>query len=100
MNQIDREWVKTTNEWKKLNPPSHEGYYFCVVGHSALSDGKSDTIGGLQFNLDHDDSRARRPDRKYDLTNLNPICPRHNREKGSRTLKQYLDSKPSLKCGY
>lgn len=99
MNYIDSKWKETSNEWKRNNPATHEGYWFCIVGGYALTDGNQDAVGGLRLNLDHNDSRARRPDRKYDLSNLNPICSKHNREKGSQSLTEYLETNPNKRCG-
>lgn len=97
--KIDEEWIKTSDEWKENNPADFDGYRYCIVGGGALSDGKGDALGGLQFNLGHNYSRAREPGRKYDQTNLYAICPRHNREQGSMSLKEYSDTNPSKRCG-
>jgi 5-methylcytosine-specific restriction endonuclease McrA len=85
-------WKEARDEWIRNNRPSHEGYWYCVVGGGYLTE---DTL-----TLDHDISRSRDPAKRYDQTNLYPMCAKHNGEKGSRSLRQYRDSKPSLRCNY
>lgn len=97
--RVDMEWEQTKNDWKDENPPDHMGYWYCVIGYGALTDGRRDALGGLPLNLDHDISRVRDGTRRYDHDNLNPMCPRHNREKGSRSLYEYRQSNPKKRCG-
>ena len=47
----DPEWEKAKDEWKAANPADHAGYWYCVIGGGALSDGRADAVGGLPFNL-------------------------------------------------
>jgi 5-methylcytosine-specific restriction endonuclease McrA len=88
-NQAD-EWKITRRKWIKKNPADFQGYWYCVVGGGALT---KDTL-----TLDHNISRSRDPSLRHDLTNLFPMCGKHNFLKGSRSLKEYNDSKPDLKC--
>ena len=89
MSQKD-EWRKTKAQWIKDNPPTHEGYWYCVVGFKALD---KDSL-----TLDHDIPKGRNPSKRHSQVNLNPMCSWHNYLKGSRTLKEFLDSKPDLRC--
>lgn len=91
-------WEKTKHEWKEANPPDFDGYWYCIVGGCALTDGTSDNLGGTYLTLDHDNSRSRSPEMRYDLTNLNPMCGKHNRRKASRSLQEYLATKPDKRC--
>lgn len=83
-------WKEARDEWIKNNRPSHEGYWYCVIGGGYLTE--------HTLTVDHDNSRSRDPAKRYDQSNLQPMCAKHNREKGSRTTRQYRDSKPSLRC--
>lgn len=86
----ERDWLKTRKKWMKLNPPTHEGYWFCVVGYAALDK--------YALTVDHDVSRSRDPSKRHELDNLNPMCYYHNNDKGSKTLKEYMDSNPRRRC--
>ena len=70
----DPEWEKAKDQWKEANPADHAGYWYCVIGGGALSDGRTDAVGGLPFNLGHDISRARNSAIKYDTTSTNPFA--------------------------
>lgn len=94
----DPEWEKAKEDWKRSNPPDHAGYYYCVIGGGALTDGSGDSIGGLPFNLGHNRSRARNPAEKYDTSDHSPICPYHNRGQGSMTFAEYRAKNPSKRC--
>lgn len=98
-NAIDMEWEATKARYKVANPADHMGYWYCVIGYGALTDGRQDALGGLPLNLDHDISRVRDSTKKYDIGNLNPMCPYHNRGKGSRSLEEYRRSNPRKRCG-
>lgn len=89
-------WRETSKEWKKLNPPNEYGYWHCKVGGALLSD-KQDEV--LRLNLCHDKSRARHPSLAFELSNIFPGCPRHNKEQGSKDLDEYLGGPHSFSCG-
>lgn len=86
------EWQETRKQWILENPADHSGYWYCVVGGGYLD---SDML-----QLDHDISRSRDTTKRNDLANLNPMCGKHNTLKGSKTLQEFRDSKPSLRCHY
>ena len=75
-------WKLTRKRWLILNPPNHEGYYFCYI------DGKP--VSKEEVELDHVESRTRRPDLRYTLSNIRPICHYHNQDKGSLSLSEYF----------
>lgn len=87
----------TSSLWKKLNPPDHSGYWYCLIGGAALSD-KQDS-GVLQINVCHKLSKARRKDLQEDQNNLFPGCQAHNKEQGSRSLEEYLEGPHQIRCG-
>lgn len=49
-----------------------------------------------EVELDHFESRSRRPDLRYELTNLVPSCHRCNAEKGSLSGEQYLEKRGNV----
>lgn len=75
-----REWLKTRAEWFEAHPAE---YYFCYIDGERLT--KNETT------LDHIQSRSRHPELRYDLNNLAPCCFKHNKEKGSMSLDEYLN---------
>lgn len=90
MGKAFNAWTVTRKKWIKKNPPSHEGYWYCVVGGGHLTQ--------YTMTLDHDISRSRNPKLRYKLDNLNPMCSWHNNDKGSRSLAEYLATNPSRRC--
>ena len=99
-SDYEKQWAKAVAEWKNSHPPDFAGYWYCVIGGAALTDGQQDSLGGLQFNLGHDISRSRDPGSRLDTTRHRPICPKHNREQGSLSFAEYRAKKPSLRCGF
>ena len=92
-------WLKLRKQWIKENPPDYGGYWYCVVGGRALSNKKSMLdYGALPLTLDHEIPRSRAPELVLELTNLKPMCTYHNNDKGSRSLLQYLATKPNKNC--
>lgn len=92
------QWDKTSEDWKKVNPPDFQGYWYCKIGGAALVDGKSNTVGGLRLNLCHNIARSRDSTQSFNLDNIFPGCQFHNKLQGSKSLKEFLDSKPNLNC--
>jgi len=90
MGKVGKQWVSDRNEWVGNHPPSHEGYWYCVIGGGAL------TIDTLT--VDHDISRGRDQSKRSDQDNLQPMCGFHNGDKGSLSTAGYLLRKPDLKC--
>lgn len=86
MGKVANEWGETRAEWIK----EHPGPWKCQVGGALLDD--------KHMNLDHNFSRARRPDLRFDLLNLGPLCGFHNKDKGSLGLQEYIDTNPDKKC--
>lgn len=99
MNKVGKsakKHAKTSNTWKELNPPDHQGYWYCLIGGAALSD-KSDSEV-LPLNVCHKQSKARRKDLQEDQSNLFPGCPGHNKEQGSKSLEEYLAGPHKINC--
>lgn len=73
--KVARRWYKTRRQWFKENPA--EGYtcYLCGV-----------YVPKNEVTLDHIIPRSRRPDLRYELTNLAPACWTCNSQKGSKVL--------------
>lgn len=86
-----KKFLKTKKQWFKDNPPDHAGYYYCYIPFcgKALLPPKSLEEGEV-VQLDHVESRARRPDLRYEDSNLKPICAKHNSEKGSMSYDEYM----------
>lgn len=92
-----KQWSATSREWKTLNPPDSMGYWYCFIGQAPVTD-KSE-LPGYRLNLCHDESRARRPDLAFELSNIYPGCQKHNKDMGSKNLEEYLASNPDMRCG-
>jgi len=99
LSDYEMEWIETSKKWKAANPCDFDGYWYCVIGGGALTDGQGDAMGGLRLNLGHDISRARDSKQIHNLRNIRPICPKHNREQGSLSFEEYRAKSPSKRCG-
>lgn len=73
-------WKKCREDWVKLNPPNHEGYYVCYLCHKWVHE--------TELTLDHIIPRSRAPHLRYVHENLAPCCWECNTEKGSKVYKQ------------
>ena len=92
-------WLKVRKQWIKLHPPEYGGYWYCVVGGGALTDDTSNLdYGAKLLTIDHDIPRSRAPHLVFEFDNLKPMCAYHNQDKGSKSLRQYLASKPDKRC--
>lgn len=100
LTDYEKAWIEAVRLWKIANPPDFAGYWYCVIGGGALTDGKSDSLGGLPFNLGHDESRARNRSNALNTARHRPICPYHNRGQGSKTFAEYRATNPRKRCGY
>lgn len=74
-----KKWLETRNEWIQKNTNTL-GVFNCYICGVLL------TLETLT--LDHKHSRSRRPDLRFDLTNLAPCCKPCNEWKGSREFHQ------------
>lgn len=83
-------WTETRHEWMKKNPPSFQGYWYCIIGGKALD--------VYELTLDHAIPRGRAPHLRHDLSNLNPMCFFHNGDKGSKSLEEYRRTLKNKKC--
>lgn len=57
-------WPTTKRKWFKLNPANHQGYHICAFCQRWV----------INPDLDHLKTRGSRPDLKYELSNLRPVC--------------------------
>lgn len=76
VGKIAKKWIETRNEWIRLNP----GPWTCYLCSKSLD---IDTL-----TLDHVKSRSRRPDLRFELSNLQPACLSCNVDKGSRDIDE------------
>lgn len=79
--------VATANEWYALNPPDENGQWECYLRISPHCYGK---VGKHTINLEHMDSKARAPEKKYDVANLRAACPNCNQLKGSLSADEAI----------
>lgn len=74
--KVGAEWLRVRKEWLKNNPPNHEGYWICAICGKWTE----------HIEVDHIKARSRRPDLRYELSNLQPLCHRCNTRKGSNDI--------------
>lgn len=79
IGKVSIQWKKTRTEWFSENPPNANGYYKCYICRRYLLP--------EQTTLDHLKSRSRRPDLRFDKSNLRPCCWECNTEKGSKNYE-------------
>lgn len=100
VGKYGKKWEETKKLWKNSNPPDDSGFWYCRVGGAPLSDGRAGDFGGyFRLNVCHDKSRARHKRLAYEISNLFPGCPKHNRRQGSKSLDEYLQIEDDFKCG-
>lgn len=73
-------WLQARAQWFKENWPNEQGFYICYLCGKWL-DQKETT-------LDHVLPRSRRPDLRYEMSNLMPCCASCNLEKGSKVYEE------------
>jgi 5-methylcytosine-specific restriction endonuclease McrA len=73
--KVGKEWLKVRRAWLKANPPNHQGYYVCAICGRWVHES--------EVEVDHILARTRRPDLRFDHTNLQPAHSRCNTKKGS-----------------
>jgi len=73
--KVARKTNAAVAKWRKLNPPNHQGYYICYLCHR--------WIPANEMQVEHVKSKARHPDLRTDLDNLQPACSSCNAKKGS-----------------
>ena len=83
-----KKWIDTRKEWVKNNPPDISGYWYCTycgvpLAYSSLT-------------LDHIKARSRRPDLRYDHSNLAPSCYSCNQQKGSKDVEEFYQIKDTF----
>ena len=89
IGKVGAKWIETRREYIETHPPDSDGKWPCYLG-VAKNCLKRMTIDELT--LDHMLSRTRRPDLRFDQTNLAPCCLPCNELKGSLN---YIDGKLS-----
>lgn len=62
---------QTAREWHKLNKPGSDGMYTCYL---QIHPDCPKMLTKDMLTLEHYHSKARRPDLKFDVTNLKPSC--------------------------
>lgn len=72
--------------WFDLNPPDEYGRWQCYLRIAPNCYGY---LTRETVDLEHVDSKARRPDLKFDVQNLKPACPPCNQLKGSRSAEEF-----------
>lgn len=78
---------QTAREWHEANPPDKNGLWYCYISKHPLCP-KALNIDTLV--LEHDLSKARRPDLIHDITNIHPACAYDNKAKGSLSAQEYM----------
>lgn len=77
----------TTKQWHQENPPDKDGYWYCYIPKHPLCPKRltSETLV-----LEHDQSKARRKDLQFIVTNIHPACSFDNKAKGSLSAEEYM----------
>ena len=86
MGKHATKWQTTRRQWLKANKAEWYECYLCktMVSHRAMQ-------------LDHVESRARRPDLRYEPSNLKPVHSWCNKNKGSLSVDEYRKLQDDLK---
>jgi len=79
--------LETREAWFEANPPDKDGYWYCYISKHPDCP-KRLTIDTLV--LEHNLSKVRRKDLRFDITNIFPACEHDNKAKGSLSAKEYM----------
>lgn len=71
--KVPEEWAKARKEFIKNNPPNNQGYWVCKRCGKWTED----------IEVDHIIPRSRAPELRFTQSNLQVLCPKCNRIKGS-----------------
>lgn len=82
--KTDQRWIDTKVGWFEQNPPDKDGYWDCYL---QIAESCQRRVDRRTLNLEHAKSKARRPDLRYDITNIRPACRPCNKLKGSENLE-------------
>lgn len=77
------EWNETRRRFLQINPPTHEGYWFCHYCKIAL------TIDSVT--VDHKRARSSHPELKHEFSNLVICCFGCNFKKGSIDYDRFME---------
>jgi hypothetical protein len=78
---------KTESEWFEANPPDENGHWHCYIPKHPQC---PKALTRQTIVLEHNLSKARRKDLRYDIKNIFPACEFDNRDKGSMSAAEYL----------
>lgn len=97
--KVGKQWDKDRVKWLKDTNTGNDTWY-CRVGGARLTNNKYLLeYGYLPIEVDHEIARTRDQSKRSDQGNLGSMCHKHNTDKGSRSLDEYLASKPDMTCG-
>lgn len=80
---------RTRKEWFRANPPDENGNWYCYISKHPLC---PKVLTKETITLEHNLSKVRRPDLRYDINNIFPACTFDNKAKGSLSAEEYLQS--------
>lgn len=78
---------KTTKDWFAANPPDENGEWLCYISKHPLC---PRVLTRETIVLEHDLSKVRRKDLRYDISNIYPACTFDNAAKGSLSAAEYM----------
>lgn len=81
--------VQTRDEWFELNPPDEYGFWYCYISKHPNC---PQSLTRETLTLEHNLAKVRRPDLKFDVTNLYPACTWDNGAKGSLSAEEYMNA--------
>ena len=93
---IRREAVKTrekrlatTAAWLEANPPDKNGHWRCYISKHPQC---PKVLTRQTIVLEHNLSKVRRKDLRYDIKNIFPACSYDNAAKGSLSAEEYMNN--------
>ena len=79
--------LATTAEWYEANPPDKDGFWYCYISKHPNCPVR---LTRETIVLEHNLSKVRRKDLRYDITNIFPACEHDNKAKASLSAKEYM----------
>lgn len=81
-----KKWQSTRTQWLKQNKGEWFTCYLC-----------NKMVSRRSMHLDHVEARSRRPDLRYEMSNIKPVHARCNLDKGSLSVEQYKNLQNELR---
>jgi len=93
-NKTKTKRQQTRHTWFDENPPNAKGVWICYLN---IASNCHVQLTASTIRLEHDKSKARHPELKYDIKNIKPACDPCNKLKGSMSAEEAIEKYVKIK---